>query len=142
MDSDCNFWTQSGQGESVKQGFLYAIQMQIPMHPIWPVKIGFTTDPDRRRQAYPNGPFVMDWIGCWEGTIGDEAAAHKQFAKHRLLGEWFIPTDDLVSFIEGSIAMDEVRGAFDALVEENRIGNEERYETLERIGAFTNQDPH
>lgn len=133
MDSVNSEWTQSGHDDLDRLGYLYAVQMQIPFHPIWPVKIGFTTNPDRRRLSYPHGPFIMNWIGSWEGRRSDEASAHDQFAKSRLLGEWFIPTEEIVGFIEGSIAMDETRAAFDAMVEENRRDNEERYETLDRL---------
>lgn len=86
--------------------YLYAVQMIIPGHPFHPVKVGFSNDPDTRlSKHYGGGPYPVEVLGIWEGTLGDEKEFHNRHAEQRLHGEWFNPSREL---------MNEVRACIDA----------------------------
>lgn len=54
------------------------------------VKIGFTTDLDRRmREIQSTSPLRIDCLGTAPGGRELEAALHRQFARARKHGEWF-----------------------------------------------------
>lgn len=54
------------------------------------VKIGFTTDLAQRLSELQTGaPEKLKIILAIPGTLRDEAAAHRRFARSRLKGEWF-----------------------------------------------------
>jgi hypothetical protein len=83
--------------------FVYAVQMQIPDY-IRPVKIGFATTRNRLA-TYNCGPFPVLCLGTWKGHRSDEQQAHKQFAEHRLSGEWFYPAPDLLLFVQSKTGL-------------------------------------
>lgn len=80
-------------------GWLYAVQMVIPDY-LNPIKIGFATNVQNRMAAYSCGPFPVQQLGSWRGTLQDERAVHKQFANHRLTGEWFYPAEELLLLVQ------------------------------------------
>lgn len=66
-----------------------------------PIKIGFTVgNVSQRIQSYQGGsPYELLWVGAFKGTKRDEADAHRALAAHRLRGEWFRPTPEVISFV-------------------------------------------
>lgn len=85
--------------------FLYAVQMIIPGYPFHPIKVGTTTDPERRSRHYSGGPFSTVWLGSWQPRDGEgEREIHERFADYRLNGEWFYPNRTLIDFVEHRIA--------------------------------------
>lgn len=84
--------------------YLYAVQMLIPGHPFHPVKVGFSADPDTRlSKHYSGGPYPVEILGVWEGALEDEKRFHKRYKAHRLQGEWFNPTQELMAEIQSCI---------------------------------------
>jgi hypothetical protein len=73
--------------------------MVIPDY-VCPVKIGVAVNPRRRILAYACGPFPVVRLAAWPGTHADEKAIHTRFKHHRLTGEWFEPSEEILSFIE------------------------------------------
>lgn len=75
--------------------FLYAVRMLIPNHDPQPIKIGFSSSPDKRRLSYNSGPYPCEWLGVWPGTSYDELQFHSEFHELNrakgLIGEWFLP---------------------------------------------------
>jgi excisionase family DNA binding protein len=63
------------------------------------VKIGVTTDPERRLRALQNAGGPMDLVAWFEGDAGVEKALHDRFASTRVVGEWFSPSDALEELI-------------------------------------------
>lgn len=59
------------------------------------IKIGFTTNLERRMQAVPHDEI----LGTVIGTMEDEARCHKAFDHLRMTGEWFRAEPDLLQFI-------------------------------------------
>lgn len=66
-----------------------------------PIKIGRAIDIDRRlvqlQTASPEPLIVLAVIE--NGGHAKERELHKQFAEYRLQGEWFMPCEELISFI-------------------------------------------
>lgn len=91
--------------------YLYAAYMKIPGFPFTPIKVGFTTDPKRRKGDYRHGPFPIEMIGFWEGDKEDEKEFHRDYAEFRIKGEWFIPTEELMEGIQGRILLNEMMGS-------------------------------
>jgi len=83
--------------------YLYAVRMLIPGHAFNPVKVGFSTCPERRMRHYDAGPYPCEWLGVWPGTVEDEAAFHFQFKSIRLSGEWFEPNEKFLATINARI---------------------------------------
>lgn len=80
------------------------------------IKIGFSDDvPTRVKQvlsAYPEGELLASMPGDREL----EKFFHRKFAADRIFGEWFTPTDELLSLVEmcqsaNSPEKDKVRGS-------------------------------
>jgi hypothetical protein len=61
------------------------------------VKIGVTTDTEKRRVALENASgYRMETLGSLSGGGDLECALHVVFRRDRCLGEWFNPSDDLL----------------------------------------------
>lgn len=82
------------------KGYVYFIQAGEG-----PVKIGWALDPKKRLAELQTGcPSELRLIGTWPGDRELEKSAHQHFAEHRLRGEWFRPTRDVLaasSMLEG-----------------------------------------
>lgn len=66
------------------------------------IKIGFADRPNKRLADLQTGSTEkLVLIKAIEGDRAMEAELHKQFALHRLQGEWFTPADEIVQFIRG-----------------------------------------
>lgn len=70
--------------------------------PFGPIKIGFTRKLEARleqlNRTVDGGVFVF--ASC-EGGAARERGLHQKLAAHRLEGEWFSPSDEVLSEIEG-----------------------------------------
>src|ERR1017187_3840800 len=67
-----------------------------------PIKIGFTDGLVSSRVAaiQQASPYVLHWIGYFQGIKAEEAAAHNLLHGSRLRNEWFHPTLEVRSFIK------------------------------------------
>jgi hypothetical protein len=67
------------------------------------IKIGFTTgDVETRRRALQTGsPEPLRVLAMIQGDEKLERRLHVRFAADRIVGEWFTPSDALVSFVDG-----------------------------------------
>lgn len=64
------------------------------------IKIGYTeSDPGSRLRSLRSCNPSLYLLGTMAGTRIDEARLHYRFQEHRVLGEWFTPTQALVDFI-------------------------------------------
>lgn len=70
-----------------------------------PIKIGWTCSPQERIDALQtSSPFKLNVLVVLEGSKKDEAAFHRQFADHRLNGEWFTDCDEIREEIRSRVA--------------------------------------
>lgn len=67
------------------------------------VKIGFTSDPERRmRELRKKSRSTVQILAIFPGAKPDELRLHAKFAAHRLPdGEWFAGTKDVLDFVKG-----------------------------------------
>lgn len=81
------------------KGTIYFVQA----HDGEPVKIGFSRDVKRRINAIQksNGSRLVT-LGLMDGDLDVEKTIHTKFANLRLHGEWFLPGQELLNFIEST----------------------------------------
>lgn len=87
-----------GEDNSIidKEAWIYFVQANCG----GPIKIGWTQDIDRRvRDMQAVNPFKLLVVGKFRGKLCDERRLHDEFASERLHGEWFEPTDALLTRI-------------------------------------------
>lgn len=79
----------------MKAGFIYLIEGGVG----GPFKIGFTANSPRARlrTLQTGNPYALKLWAIIDGPIEFEAALHRLLAKYRLCGEWFEPSDDVLS---------------------------------------------
>lgn len=66
------------------------------------VKVGFSVEPEARVGELQTGnPRPLKLIGKIKGTLDDERALHAKYIDLNLIGEWFRPTDALLSEFKG-----------------------------------------
>ncbi|PWJ93574.1 Meiotically Up-regulated Gene 113 (MUG113) protein [Mesorhizobium loti] len=64
------------------------------------VKLGYSENPERRlNKIAADTPFPCDLLGYWPGTKADELDIHQKFQSTRARGEWFVATEELLSFV-------------------------------------------
>src|SRR5574343_1463671 len=70
------------------------------------LKVGFTEGSLKQRvEALQTGnPNPLQLLASFPGTRPDEANLHARFASARIAGEWFLPTPELVAFVESVAA--------------------------------------
>lgn len=74
-------------------GFIYFVQGE----GVSAIKIGFATSPKVRLDSLQCGsPVRLKFIGLMHGTMDDEKRLHDRFRKHRLHGEWFSATPEIM----------------------------------------------
>jgi hypothetical protein len=67
-----------------------------------PIKIGCSADAASRLATLQVGnPEALRLLATAPGGFAEEATLHARFAAHRLTGEWFRPTLELLAFIAG-----------------------------------------
>lgn len=66
------------------------------------IKIGYTsTTVEKRVATLQTGlPHRLIVLAHMDGSMSEEAALHRQFAEHRVNGEWFKPSPGLMELIE------------------------------------------
>lgn len=80
--------------------YLYAVEMQIPLYPFNPIKIGYSVYPETRFLQFAHGPFPTVFLGKWKvKSQFAESMVHSAFERYRLVGEWFYPAEELKQFI-------------------------------------------
>jgi len=63
-----------------------------------PIKIGKSGEPKIRfEQALNHSPYPLSFLGVAEDV--DESVLHTQFKEQRLEGEWFTPSEELLTYI-------------------------------------------
>lgn len=85
-----------GATEPKKQQHIYCIAEAEGLHPL--VKVGISDNPEARIGECQTGNgrrlFLLTYFA---GTEADEKALHAEFIKDNTLGEWFRPSDELLS---------------------------------------------
>jgi hypothetical protein len=77
-------------------GIVYFIQAEIGGL----IKIGYTIDLDKRlRTVQAHSPVPVKVIGTMRGSYEIEQEIHSKFASFRKHGEWFAPSERLLSFM-------------------------------------------
>lgn len=67
-----------------------------------PIKIGIAEDAKTRmRQMQTGCPDPLRLLGTLPGGAGREAALHRHLSAHRVRGEWFSPTAEVLAFVPG-----------------------------------------
>ena len=62
----------------------------VEMGPEGPIKVGFSKDPEGRRNHLQTGtPEQMTLLCCLESDRVLETAIHRQLCRYRISGEWF-----------------------------------------------------
>lgn len=75
------------------------------------IKIGWSQDPDRRRNDLSTGsPFKLEVIGKVPGSGEDEQSFHRAFSHLRTNGEWFEASPELLAFIGWAIRYADKQG--------------------------------
>ena len=79
----------------------------IQMGDTGPIKIGQSVNPMLRiEQLQTANPETLRILWVYEGDQYTESQVHELFKGNRIRGEWFAPTDDLISFIESELQND------------------------------------
>lgn len=65
-----------------------------------PIKIGKSTNVESRLQSLQGAsPYKLNLLAWFLGVSADETRLHELFAKHRMRGEWFEPSEDIYRYI-------------------------------------------
>lgn len=89
---------RNGERELVRECWVYFIQGDDG----GPIKIGRTENWPGFRVADLQCGYPFGWLRCvgvLRGPIGLEKQLHRRFHKHRMRGEWFSASPDLIAFI-------------------------------------------
>lgn len=79
-------------------GSIYLIAEKANVKPGDPVKVGFSDDPEGRPAGLQTGnPRKLHLLGYIPGGEADERKLHARFIENNILGEWFRPSDELLS---------------------------------------------
>lgn len=69
----------------------------IQMNDDGPIKIGVANDLSARLSNLQCGnPYPLKLLGCLTGGYKKEKELHEQFKEHRMRGEWFHPSEELL----------------------------------------------
>mgnify|MGYP000966255174 CR=1 FL=1 len=80
-----------------QDGFIYFVTCD---RPDFPIKIGWATDTDKRIAGLQGGlPYPVLLLATVPGTVETERRYHIGFSAHRLEGEWFERTPELLALI-------------------------------------------
>ena len=65
-----------------------------------PVKVGLSKNPmSRVKQLQTSNPHTLKLLGIIPGDRETEEMIHDKFEDHRLEGEWFEPTNELIDIV-------------------------------------------
>lgn len=65
------------------------------------IKIGFAVDPVvRMHSLQTSNPERLELLGSFAGTIAQERALHDRLKASRLHGEWFSPSEEVLSVVD------------------------------------------
>lgn len=79
-------------------------------HETGPVKIGYTTNIEKRLQAIQTGyPYKLEIIASFRGGLREESIIHRRYSRSRLHGEWFERTQDIKEFIDLKLANSKIK---------------------------------
>lgn len=77
-----------------------------------PIKIGVTDSPKTRMRTLQTAcPYPLTLLYCREWFVGREAELHKRFAKYRTWGEWFLPAQEILAYVEHATEIDRLEAA-------------------------------
>jgi hypothetical protein len=95
-----------------------------------PIKIGKSKEPKLRfEQAITHSPYPLSFLGVVSDV--DESVLHTRFKEQRLEGEWFVPSEEMVTFIEENCS----EGDFSSKRSTVHI---ERYDVVKEMCDFYN----
>lgn len=81
-----------------EESYVYFIRSASP---VGELKIGTARNPRARRgQLQTGNPHRLDVLAVIPGGTQEETDLHKQFAHLHIRGEWYLPGDDLMAYIE------------------------------------------
>lgn len=79
------------------QQWIYFVQYDVG----GPIKIGSAVDVQKRLEQLQSGAAApLFLLAAIPGGMTEEKALHRKLAKHRLRGEWFQPTDDVLDLVQ------------------------------------------
>jgi hypothetical protein len=65
-----------------------------------PIKVGWTANPPRRFAVLQSNHYEeLRILGTYRGSRADEALLHLELAEHRIRGEWFRPTPEVLAVV-------------------------------------------
>lgn len=71
------------------------------------IKIGISHNVGKRiSQLEQSLPYDLKLIGIMEGNLSLESTLHTKFESHRIKGEWFKPSDDILQFIKDNAKLE------------------------------------
>jgi hypothetical protein len=82
-----------------RKGVIYILQVRGKGQ----LKIGFTeNDPMRRVAAIQSAsPYELELISSFAAIAQDELHLHKALEQHRIRGEWYRPSEEVMGYLEG-----------------------------------------
>lgn len=89
------------------------------------IKIGLSANPWKRlSKMQSDSPGVLEMLGAEPGGADREAELHQRFAKDRLRGEWFRPSDEIVTYARAlkAPATGSPRKIYDVRTSPTRLG--------------------
>jgi hypothetical protein len=95
-----------------KKGFIYFLQLKMGRKQPGPIKIGFSKKPNERfRVMHHNLPFDIKVLLVIPSTLLQEKLLHKILRPHRLKGEWYKPTSEILALVGYLISIGHTLGA-------------------------------
>ena len=86
------------------QGLIYFLR---DVAGVGPIKIGFTTNLEKRLQMYRgHSPVVLEVLATISADRTHEGQLHRMFVRDRLHGEWFAESPELLAVIESFAVAD------------------------------------
>jgi hypothetical protein len=82
-------------------GYVYFIENTVTKN----IKIGWAYHPSKRVKALQVGnDCALKLLNSINGDIAREKSIHKLLAEHRVLGEWFSPSPDVIEFMKTAVS--------------------------------------
>lgn len=98
---DARTITPREAANDIPEQWVYAIQVDSN----GPIKIGTARNPRSRRSTLQiASPWQLRLLGAWAGDENDEITLHRLLREHRIRGEWFHPTADVIELVAWCMA--------------------------------------